>query len=66
MEAFWNQVARAGEDDCWPWTGPQFGGRGDHRYGQFTDGRWTYYAHRFAYAVKGVGMEVLLYVEPFQ
>lgn len=50
--AFWAQVSVGHEDDCWLWTGPQWGGRGDVRYGQYADGRWQYYAHRFAYAVR--------------
>jgi hypothetical protein len=50
--AFWALVAIGGEDDCWPWTGPQWGGAEGDRYGQYTDGRWSYYAHRFAFSVK--------------
>ncbi len=51
-ERFWEQVAMAEEADCWIWQGPQWGGEEGDRYGQYTDGRWNYYAHRFAYAVK--------------
>lgn len=48
---FWSQVKRGGETECWLWTGGQMGGRADKRYGYFTDGRWTYYTHRFAYSL---------------
>ena len=48
---FWSKVKIAGHDECWLWTGKTMGGRGDMKYGYFTDGRWTYYTHRFAYSV---------------
>lgn len=51
-DAFWALVAPPNENGCRLWTGPQWGGREGERYGQYTDGRWTYYAHRFAYSVK--------------
>jgi len=49
---FWSLVKIGGPDECWNWSGSTMGGRGDHRYGAFSDGRWTYYAHRFAFSVK--------------
>lgn len=49
---FWAQVAPPNENGCRLWTGAQWGGREGERYGQYKDGRWTYYAHRFAYSVK--------------
>jgi hypothetical protein len=46
---FWRKVARAGRDDCWPWTGRRTGGAGDW-YGQLTvGGRRSEYAHRIAW-----------------
>jgi hypothetical protein len=50
--AFWAQVAPPNEKGCMLWTGPQWGGAEGDRYGQYTDGRWNYYAHRFAFSVK--------------
>lgn len=49
---FWEKVNVGGENDCWLWTGAQWGGRAGDRYGLFTDGRWKYYSHRYAYAVR--------------
>ena len=45
---FWNWVDRsAGQDGCWPWTGPRF----PHGYGQFgsTGQGHDTHAHRVAY-----------------
>lgn len=45
VERFWVKVTRAGDDECWLWTGGT-AGRG---YGTFRVGSKMAYAHRISY-----------------
>lgn len=44
-ERFWSKVAKAGPDDCWPWTT----GRFRHGYGMFSVRTFPLQAHRIAW-----------------
>jgi hypothetical protein len=50
---FWDFVRVGNPDQCWPWLGRGLaGGRHGHRYGTFSMGMGTIYAHRFAYTLR--------------
>ena len=63
-DEFWAMVRRGNADQCWPWLGSaKAGGRRGARYGSYWDGRWQYFAHRYAYTVSvgpiPVGMDLM-------
>jgi hypothetical protein len=47
IDRFWELVAIAGPDDCWPWLGGW--DRKDSKYGRFYYGNFHIRAHRLAY-----------------
>lgn len=49
---FWGHVAKAGDNECWLWTGQ----KNPDGYGQFTHRRETWRAHRFA--AEAAGMDI--------
>lgn len=54
LARFWSKVDRRGTDECWPWTGGSFSGRGG--YGVLASGRLKVRAHRLSWAIVNGGV----------